>query len=145
MKNGHLNICLKQSEDFLSVRKGLRDIKSQVLRTGLAIQDFQSIELVLAEVLNNIVEHGDIPYNPSDVQLTWELYDNQFCAMIIDPGVAYNPKITSTLNSEDIGSLPNELPEGGFGWSLVVALCSAIKYERFDQRNVLNLKIPLHS
>ena len=45
MKNGHLNICLKQSEDFLSVRKGLRDIKSQVLRTGLAIQDFQSIEL----------------------------------------------------------------------------------------------------
>lgn len=50
MKNGHLNICLKQSEDFLSVRKGLRDIKSQVLRTGLAIQDFQSIELVLAEV-----------------------------------------------------------------------------------------------
>ncbi len=96
MKNGHLNICLKQSEDFLSVRKGLRDIKSQVLRTGLAIQDFQSIELVLAEVLNNIVEHGDIPYNPSDVQLTWELYDNQFCAMIIDPGVAYNPNITST-------------------------------------------------
>lgn len=49
---------LNQPKDFLSVRGALAKIRSDFLHQGHSDVQFLKIEMVLAEALNNIAEHG---------------------------------------------------------------------------------------
>ncbi|XXK30987.1 hypothetical protein ACMAY7_16235 [Rhodobacteraceae bacterium nBUS_24] len=49
---------LSQPKDFLSVRRTLAAIRNDFLYRGHQAAEFLKIEMVLAEALNNIAEHG---------------------------------------------------------------------------------------
>ena len=57
MSNNLIRFQLRTSEDFEAVRIGLRRFMHS-LETSNTPHDLGEIELVLAEVLNNIAEHG---------------------------------------------------------------------------------------
>lgn len=125
------------------------------------------LELALAEVLNNICEHGvEImsiaaqdefrPQNEGaemrDVPMVHLCVIRQEAGLICavtDDGV---PLPDSCLRASDFqlekhgrlldADLIAELPEGGFGWSLIQGLTHSIRYIREDRRNVLAFTVP---
>ncbi len=126
----------------MSVRQALGQLMSVLTPYDLSEDDLGSVEIVLGEVLNNVVEHA---YAESDdgmvlMSCTPGAHVLRFC--VEDEGVALPhaelPK--GTLPCMD-GPLET-LPEGGFGWYLVQNLALDLHYRRIGRRNVLAFSIP---
>ena len=98
-----LEIRLSVAEDYLSVRHGLQEFKTRFANGKSRDIDVNPIELVLAEILNNIAEHGDHASLPEKICLKWALHNNRFSAEISDAGVAYSPseKIRAAKKHKD--------------------------------------------
>ncbi len=143
MNWNELEIRLSVAEDYLSVRHGLQEFKTRFANGKSRDIDVNPIELVLAEILNNIAEHGDHASPPEKICLKWALHKNRFSAEISDAGVAYSPleKIRAAKKHKDTAF--DNLPEGGVGWHIISALCSDIHYRRHGNINILKLQIPV--
>ena len=109
------------------------------LLEGLPLQDFPAdlpgtLEIVMAEVLNNVVEHayGDEPgmielrVNAAPDGLRCQVID--FGRPLGDPGL---PEGKLPLPG------PEGPPEGGFGWFLITTLAQDISYLRVGASNCL--------
>ncbi|GLQ35285.1 hypothetical protein GCM10007939_15680 [Amylibacter marinus] len=104
----------------------------------------QNCEIVLAEALNNVVEHA-YKYQPDkDIALELQQTEASIEIFIKDsgdqfPGVPQKkPLDPLTLDLED-------LPEGGFGWMMIQALTKDIYYSYTDGKNSLQLSIAVNS
>lgn len=124
------------------IRPALADLRAALAAQpgGACVEALDSIEIAVAEVLNNIVEHAA----PSD----------RFGAIRIS--VRAGPCGLLVCVSDDGRPLPNgappcamlpeldvaraDLPEGGFGWGLVQALTADLRYRRAAGRNELALR-----
>lgn len=96
------------------------------------------VEIVLAEAMNNIVEHAYLFRKDGLIDL--KLYRD-----------AQNLLIELRDKGEKLVSIPQkkvmkgaavkfeDLPEGGFGWFLIHSLASDIEYQMIDDENVLKL------
>lgn len=130
------------------------------------------LELALAEVLNNISEHGgdfygdgfpspeirdenlphDEGHDAPTVHLCVIRKDNGLICAVTDDGVPLPNTCLNALpfqthtQSAPFHELPvQDLPEGGFGWSLIQGLTHSMCYFREDQRNVLAFTVPYAS
>lgn len=93
-------------------------------------------ELVLAEVLNNVVEHA---YCGQGGRIDLSLRRKGGCLSIrvADRGRPYSGGALPA----DVSPRPDA--EGGFGWGLIRALASGIAYRRVGPWNVLVFRVPL--
>jgi serine/threonine-protein kinase RsbW len=131
---------LRTSEDFDAVRIGLGKF-TRSLETSNTQYDFGEIELVLAEVLNNIAEHGGRESINHPISPKWHTSDG-LCINVIDAGQCIP---TGTITNAQMPNLDTEidhLPEGGFGWALVGILCSKVHAKRRGSFNTLRLYFP---
>lgn len=126
----------------------VRDALAQVLAgldpLDLHEEDAAAIELVLAEVLNNIVEHAySATPSKTKVQIKCELDADELSFTIHDWGL---PMLDGQT---PIGALPDnetdmdDLPEGGFGWYIIKRLTREISYKRDGDKNCLTLRIAI--
>ena len=125
-----------------AVREALGQVREELHRFELDQEEEGTVQLVLAEVLNNIVEHA---YPPSDPvgPITIEALQRPdgLHLSIRDKGHAMPD------GQLPIGALPPvdvdlpDLPEGGFGWFLIRDLARDISYRRDAQENHLRLRI----
>jgi len=107
------------------------------------------LELALAEILNNICQHGapqEIgspgarPRSPL-VQLCIVGHGGGIACAVSDDGVPLPPDcLGPRCLPAGIGST---LPEGGFGWFLVHELTASLRYSREGERNFLAFIVPL--
>lgn len=99
-----------------------------------------SVEIALAEVLNNIVEHAA----PSDAQGAIRIsacgLRDALTVYVSDDGRPMPGLRLPSGAPHDLGVPLPELPEGGFGWGLVRALTSGLRYRRRLGRNELALR-----
>ncbi|MDQ2066279.1 ATP-binding protein [Xinfangfangia sp. CPCC 101601] len=134
--------------DPASVQLGLRQamaVPPLSLLTDAARGDAQ---IVLAEVLNNVVEHAqDAPMTLASaaagiragpkraVQITlWlHLVQGQLHCWVEDGGLPMRGGIPEAGVLPD----PQDLPEGGFGWHLIRSLCHGLSYRRWKNMNQL--------
>ncbi|WP_417242016.1 ATP-binding protein [Celeribacter sp.] len=121
-----------------SVRKALRSLKAALTERGLLSEEVTSIELVLAETLNNIVEHAydDTGEGMIEVKVSGEPGRLKF--KVTDRGQAMpngEPPlgVLAPINGEI-----NDLPEGGFGWFLIRELAHDLRYVRNGNSNVFS-------
>lgn len=102
------------------------------------------LELVLAEVMNNVSEHGGGQSAKATVPLIHLCIVSHDCGLacaLTDDG---NRLPAECFLPRSLPQLPgNELPEGGFGWYLVHHLTQELCYYREDTRNFLAFRIPL--
>ena len=128
---------MRGSEDFDAVRIGLSKfmLNLETLHTQYNLDD---IELVLAEVLNNIVEHGGKNAQKKTISMRWSNTD-QLCITIIASGPCIPSEIITNANMPDPHVGFNNLPEGGFGWALVNAICYKVCTKRRGSFNTLRL------
>ena len=122
-----------------AVRAALADMRAMLARSGLDDDTLGSVELVLAEVLNNICEHAYAGQAPGPVRLRATLGAARLSVCLRDRG---RPLPGGTLPE---GHLPDptgprgSLPEGGFGWFLIRDLTDSVTYSRDTGENRLDL------
>lgn len=141
--------------DPVAVRSALIALRELLART--ADEDaVNRMELALAEVLNNICEHGAgegeaRPTNSRQmapmVHLCVARHVGGIACAITDDGIPLPLAILSHENlSAPIQDLDEDidlLPEGGFGWHLIRDLTCSLCYFREGRRNLLAFTVPL--
>lgn len=101
-----------------------------------------STEIVLAEVLNNITEHGYQGSNLGDILVSVLCTDDMISVETRDYGLPM-PGLTppeAELEAQPMGV--EDLPEGGFGWFFIRSLSSHIEYRRTGSKNIFCVQVP---
>lgn len=133
------------------VRATLNDIR-QRFGGEISADTLGRLELVLAEVMNNIAEHAALPEGACEpeaetatetlpsIHLSIVRHDTGLACAISDDGVSL-PEECILPRGLPVMDL-TDLPEGGFGWYLIQDLTQALCYYREEHRNFLAFSVP---
>lgn len=127
---------------FMDVRLALKRVRANLEHVGVGNKDVDRVEIVLAEVLNNIVEHAR-PEGPAKVVIIRS--PNKLNIVVRDNGAPMPDGDLPTGQLAKYAINQNPLPEGGFGWFLIRDLASDLEYSRRDDRNHLSFAINLNA
>lgn len=121
----------------VQVREGLQRMLALPPLAGLPPAERGTAELVLAEVLNNVVEHA-YAEGSGTVEVTLSAVGTDVRCLVVDQGKAMPGGVLPA------GRLPggpetalDDLPEGGFGWHLIRSLTHELTYARVGDENRL--------
>ena len=98
-----------------------------------------SAEIVLAEVLNNIVEHA-YATRAGDIRIILTRTETGLVCKVMDSGAALPGLCLPKGDFQPLGQTA-ELPEGGFGWFLIRRLVTELTYQRIDGENRLSFAL----
>ncbi len=101
------------------------------------------LEMVLAETLNNVVEHAMSGNARGQVKLRILCRNGGLDCTILDNGLPMPDGEPPRTTLPEIGRMIDDLPEGGFGWSLIRMHVRDLEYRRQDGINVLRFLLPL--
>lgn len=122
-------------------RAALREICDALNAAGLDPDDLGAVELVLAEVLNNVTEHAYADGEGPVALFIVERAGGLACR-IRDRGHPM-PRGELPAISQPVVAPPDILPEGGFGWHIIRCLTSDLQFHRTNGWNDLCFVIPV--
>lgn len=127
----------------MAVREALDNMNQHLRGFDIGDDDRALIELITAEVLNNIVEHAYA--DRTDGRITfWCCQDSESLHLKFeDEGFAMPGNSIPESKKADTAVDLYDLPEGGFGWSMILESTNELAYRRDGQRNILTLRIPI--
>lgn len=136
------DLCLQIEAEPEAVRSALGQVMLDLEPCGLGVDVTGSLELILAEVLNNIVEHA---YQMRGGAITLRLGtgDISLWCEICDRGAAMPGECLPVGAPTDVDVAIDDLPEGGFGWFLIRTLATNLIYLRDGDTNRLSFSLPL--
>lgn len=128
--------------DPLAVREALCALFDRLMVGQMGTDTRDTAQLVLAEALNNIVEHAYAQW-PGEIEVTLEVSAHGLTCHIVDRGA---PMPGGTLpEGRPPGAMGDialeDLPEGGFGWHLIRTLSQDLSYRRVGSENLLSFRI----
>ncbi|MFN3277419.1 MAG: ATP-binding protein [Paracoccus hibiscisoli] len=129
----------------LTVRDTLQDVRHR-FRGEVSDDTLGRLELVLAEVMNNVAEHaplGQAAPGPGPlpvIHLCIVRHNSGLACALTDDGVSLPDDCLLPRSLPDM--VADDLPEGGFGWFLIQDLTQALCYYREESRNYLAFSIP---
>jgi serine/threonine-protein kinase RsbW len=120
---------------FPSVRAALAALMDGPVLDAVPAGDRGSVEIVLAEAMNNIVEHA---YADTTGEITLTLWQagGEVACRITDRGASM-PRETLPEGVLATAAAPMDLAEGGFGWFLIRSLSRDLRYARYGTLNEL--------
>lgn len=145
---GASHTCVLTSEP-LAVRAGLAGMAAERPLALLTPDQRGTVEIVLAEVLNNVAEHA-YASGPGKITVTLRLGGAGLACQVTDDGVAMpGGRLPDGLHPMDksgpADSLADvaleDLPEGGFGWNMIRNLTESLHYARVGGQNRLSFVI----
>ena len=125
------------------VRRAMAILRQTLERWGMDQMTAGTVEIVLAEVLNNIVEHAYADLAQGEICVWIERRHEDLAIAVIDDGRPLPGEALPDAREPDLNVAVADLPEGGFGWGLIRALSSGLSYRRMSERNRLAFRIPL--
>jgi serine/threonine-protein kinase RsbW len=130
---------------WTAVRDALNVLCTSGPLRDLAEDERGTAELVLAEVLNNLVEHA-YAAAPGKIEITLCHSDQGLRCQIVDTGLPMPDNALPKGELPEIADCPLEaLPEGGFGWYLIRALSADLNYVRTAGQNRLSFTLPANT
>lgn len=133
------DIAIRFETGEFAVRKALATLMGRLALLRLAPDTLGQVEIVVAEVLNNIVEHG---YDDAgEIALGVSVLPERLRFTTVDEGGALPQHLLNSGAMPDIPADPLDIPEGGFGWALIRELTDDLTYRRLDGRNHLTFSI----
>lgn len=129
--------------DAHSVRTALEAAMRAFREMEIADEQTGVVEIVLAEVLNNVVEHAYAEHGRGVIELDVRREGHELTFVILDDGRPMPGGNTPGGKPQDLDVAAKDLPEGGFGWFLIRELTRDLSYHRSGNRNVLHFHIPL--
>lgn len=132
-----ISCVLDASPDAISA--GLQEMLMCDILQTLTDDSRGTVEIVLAEVLNNVVEHAYARY-PGQIDVRITSGEGFLFVRLSDTGL---PMPGGDLPGGSLGKVVNiqDLPEGGFGWYLIRSLSQELTYLRDGPENVLSFCI----
>ena len=130
-------LSLEFSATDTNVRETMRHVMARIGAAGVAMEDANRLEIALAEALNNVVEHGFAGLDPGIVRLDLQSVPTSIRVEIADGGHPYPNNRLPEPKRHDLTCELADLPEGGFGWTLIHDLVSKIEYNRRAGENHL--------
>ena len=124
------------------VRDTLLDVRAQLSAVMVDADAQATIEIALAEALNNIVEHACTGRPEATIRLDIVVDAAQVFVLVQDPGDALPGGMIRDLRVIDLGEDLASLPEGGFGWPLIHMLTDRLDYSRVNGVNRLKMWFP---
>lgn len=125
------------------VRVALETLRERLTERQLEECNAGTLEIVLAEVLNNVVEHALAERSDGVIALTGNYDANHWFLRVRDNGARMPDGQIPSGNPPDVDTSLMDLPEGGFGWMMVRTLARDIIYTRAsDNWNELTFTIP---
>lgn len=128
--------CLKNCQKC--VPKFLDEARKWMRQVGVADRKNKNIQIVLAEALNNIIEHGFERENAGLIEIDIEVSGGTVVIHLSDNGKSFTPPTPTQTPMQDSGDFDN-LPEGGFGWFLIREITSSYECYRRSNQNLLIL------
>lgn len=125
--------------------RGAMVMLGQLLRShNLAASDVERAELVLTEVLNNVVEHA-MAKRSGQISAKIDIGPDALWCCVTDAGMPMPQG--GVPSGRRVGAVKaiSDLPEGGFGWFLIHALTTDLRYHRSTSQNQLAFSIPLET
>ena len=133
-------VCVQSGQT--AAREALAQFFEALTPLALDVEEKGTIEIVLAEVLNNIVEHAYPPSAPDGpIEITCAHRPDGLMLEIKDKGAAMPD---GQLPLGQLGSLDvdmQDLPEGGFGWFMIKHLAHDVSYQRLGDENRLQMRL----
>lgn len=131
------------SASHSDIQAGLAEIRAFLAGGGLSGDDCGTVEIVLAEALNNVAEHAYAMVGAGSMSVTIALGAKAATIDILDAGSPL-PYLRLPPGRPPILKPPNDsLPETGFGWFLIRSLSSGLSYARRRGQNHLRLHLTL--
>lgn len=133
----------------LKLQLAIKSVQSEVSNVLCAITEWleshkvesatiSDLELVMAEALNNVVEHAYLYAEDGEIEVLVTLRPTELKVLITDSGRKFDgPPEYRELDVENFSF--EELPEGGFGWNLIRSLTDEVEFEHADKKNRLTL------
>ena len=126
---------------FNNVRLAIERAMESLAPVNLSPEDLSSIELILAEALNNVVEHAYPPGQPGNVKMVLRHVRSGVMIEIRDTGKPM-PEGRTPLGLHPQEKRPEDkLPEGGYGWYLIRQLARDVVYDRENGENFLFFRV----
>lgn len=125
--------------DAESVRQALRTMFDTLLLRRLPEDHRGTAELVLAEALNNIVEHA-YGRQSGQICVTLNLGPYDLACRIEDTGKPM-PDGAIPAGELRLHDQAGQVAEGGFGWHLIRTLSRDLHYRRVEGRNMLSFRL----
>lgn len=124
------------------VRAGLLQMRKLLCGDGVNRNDRGTCETVLAEVMNNIVEHAYADRHDGGIDVVLVHDGFGLRVDITDSGAPMPGECLPGPYRSSLDVAPCDLPEGGFGWAMIRDLTTGLEYRRTDGINRLRFRIP---
>lgn len=128
--------------DPRAVRRALHDAVACFARR-LSEEEAGRLELALAEVLNNVVEHGYDGAGSGAVEIDLTHEGKSLLCRIEDEGRPMPDLRLPEGRMHPVAETASDLAEGGWGWAIIRELASDLHYVRADGRNALSFRLTL--
>ncbi len=124
--------------DYRWVRRTIHEIEDEFFAAGIPSEDIGSIAIVLAEALNNVVEHAFTSSEGQTITLVVRARSKSLLFEIRDKGKPM-PKGRAPMGNHPMTEFHqfDALPEGGYGWFLIRELVQDLVYDRQNDENIL--------
>lgn len=99
-------------------------------------------ETVLAEVLNNVVEHALRLKGDDLIEIRGEEQEGGWKFFAVDSGAPLPDGQLPGKTFPPLDTAMEDLPEGGFGWAMVHVLTRDLSYRRVCGKNQLQFFVP---
>ncbi|MBO9474377.1 MULTISPECIES: ATP-binding protein [unclassified Shimia] len=143
MTNSQADIHIELKGTPQEVRNALETLRQKLTAEEFAACNAGVLELVLAEVLNNVVEHALAGRNDGQIVISCNYINQCWQVEVRDNGVEMPGNELPSGIMPDLGGDIADLPEGGFGWGLVRSLAQDIDYRRRSSGyNQLKFSVP---
>lgn len=137
-----IDVCVPTGKT--PVRDALRCVLSALEPLNLNEEEAGRVELVLAEALNNIVEHA-FPGKQGigHIAIACAHHSDGLHLRITDDGERLPDRADAVASQASLNVNIADLPEGGFGLSLIQDLAKDIQYQRIGSENRLSMRLPV--
>ncbi len=122
-----------------TVREILGDLRARVQALGVDEDHCGTVEIAMAEALNNIIEHAYAPGFAGPLWLDVQLGEGRLVIKTRDTGHPLPGLDLPKRALPDASGPLDSLPEGGFGWFLIQDLTETVEYTRKENENRLTL------
>ena len=129
--------------DLFCIRETLAQIMSDIEEIAPQADSVGTMEIVLAEVLNNISEHAYEGAPNGKITAKLEHHKAILTCEIWDKGKAMPHGAAPTGKTAEVDVDTDALPEGGFGWFLIREMTLDLVYGREAEQNRLRFRLPL--
>lgn len=140
-RKSHRIVRLSVPATGAGVREALARLTEVLSSFDIASDGHGNAEIVLAELLNNIVEHAYLDRGTGSIDLVYEVDRAVLSATVTDFGVPMPGSRMPHKRSANLEVARHELPEGGFGWFLIHELVDSLSYKRHGNRNIVRFSM----